>query len=138
VLIHHPAGSLSTVFALYKTTVRRHQGPRFVTLPSLPGVQGTMSDTRNSYPNEPIAPGPDRLNASPVPFEPPPFAKTSEYAHHDKLPSHAEPGVIRRASNPIHHNIAPALATPFMQAEGLIHRGMGSARLHVASIANPY
>jgi hypothetical protein len=97
-----------------------------------------MTDMRNSFPNEPIALGPDRLNASPAPIEPAPVATTSEYAHHDKRPSHVEPGVIRRASNPIHHQIAPALATPFMQAEGLIHRGMGSTCLGVPSIANAY
>jgi hypothetical protein len=93
---------------------------------------------RNSYPNEAIAPGLDRLNDSPAPIEPSSYAKASQYSHHDKVPSHAEPGVLRRASVPIHHNIAPAIATPFMQAEGLIHRGMRSAYLHVVSIANVF
>jgi hypothetical protein len=31
---------------------------------------------------------------------------------------------IRHNTAPIHHHIAPAIAAPFMQADGLIHRGI--------------
>jgi hypothetical protein len=38
--------------------------------------------------------------------------------------SNLEPATIRANTMPIHHHIAPAIGTPFMRADGLVHRGL--------------
>lgn len=86
-----------------------------------------MSYTRSHYLTERISPvsGHDEntFSTSPDPIEHPSLAKSSEYFHHDKPHAEPQPAAIRGTTSPIHHHIAPALAAPFMNAEGLVHRG---------------
>jgi len=65
------------------------------------------------------------VSPTPEPFDQSSRAKTSEYARHDKPNAKPDSAAVRKPTNPIHHQIAPALAAPFMNAEGLIHRGTG-------------
>jgi hypothetical protein len=88
-------------------------------------------NTRSRHRNEGVVPH-ERLRTSPEPMdaENPSAAAVnghlerplSAHEHHSK--SGPLPSVVRHSSTPIHHQIAPALGTPFMRADGLVHRGM--------------
>src|ERR1700724_3300571 len=75
---------------------------------------------------------PPLLRASPEPMDPDSdsgYGDTRFLGRDDNTIArhrHSEPGLlpsvrIRQNSAPIHHHIAPALAAPFMKAEGLVH-----------------
>lgn len=97
-----------------------------------PVTQHLQDDTLSSIsdPSEPPL-----LRASPEPMDPDSHSGYGDTSFCDRDNNtiarhrHSEPGLlpsvrIRQNSAPIHHHIAPALAAPFMKAQGLVHRGI--------------
>jgi hypothetical protein len=79
---------------------------------------------RNSYRNEPVSATFTKVSSSPEPIDPLVTTNTPDtVSTSSQLKSHSSPALVRHNTNPIQHHIAPAIAAPFMKADGLVHRG---------------